>query len=200
MYMQADRTLDRARGGLGIGLTLVRRLVELHGGTVVASSEGEGHGSTFTVRLKQISSERTATTLSVTPERRARPRRVLLIEDSEDAREMLRMMLELAGHVVYDAADGIRGLELLNAVRPDAAIIDIGLPGLDGYQVARKIRAEPHGRGMLLLALTGYDAAGDAARASEHGFDYHLIKPVDPDRLARLLADMVEGSQTDAPL
>ena len=129
MYMQADRTLDRARGGLGIGLTLVRRLVELHGGTVTASSEGEGHGSTFTVRLKQISSERSATTLSVTPERRARPRRVLLIEDSEDAREMLRMMLELAGHVVYDAADGIRGLELLNAVRPDAAIIDIGLPG-----------------------------------------------------------------------
>jgi signal transduction histidine kinase/ActR/RegA family two-component response regulator len=194
MYMQADRTLDRARGGLGIGLTLVRRLVELHGGTVTASSEGEGHGSTFTVRLKQISSERSATTLSVTPERRARPRRVLLIEDSEDAREMLRMTLELAGHVVYDAADGIRGLELLNAVRPDAAIIDIGLPGLDGYQVARKIRAEPHGRGMLLLALTGYDSAGDAARASEHGFDYHLVKPVDPDRLTRLLAESAEGS------
>jgi signal transduction histidine kinase/ActR/RegA family two-component response regulator len=194
MYMQADRTLDRARGGLGIGLTLVRRLVELHGGTVTASSEGEGHGSTFTVRLKQISSERSATTISVTPDRRARPRRVLLIEDSEDAREMLRMTLELAGHVVYDAADGIRGLELLNAVRPDAAIIDIGLPGIDGYQVARKIRAEPHGRGMLLLALTGYDSAGDAARASEHGFDYHLVKPVDPDRLARLLSESAEGS------
>jgi CheY-like chemotaxis protein len=125
---------------------------------------------------------------------------VLLIEDSEDAREMLRMMLELAGHVVYDAADGIRGLELLNLVRPDAAIIDIGLPGLDGYQVARKIRAEPHGRGMLLLALTGYDSAGDAARASEHGFDYHLVKPVDPDRLARLLAEAGEGSQIEAPL
>ena len=194
MYMQADRTLDRARGGLGIGLTLVRRLVELHGGTVTASSEGEGHGSTFTVRLKQISSERSAPTISVIPERRARPRRVLLIEDSEDAREMLRMTLELAGHVVYDAADGIRGLELLNAVRPDAAIIDIGLPGLDGYQVARKIRAEPHGRGMLLLALTGYDSAGDAARASEHGFDYHLVKPVDPDHLARLLSESAEGS------
>jgi signal transduction histidine kinase/ActR/RegA family two-component response regulator len=194
MYMQADRTLDRARGGLGIGLTLVRRLVELHGGTVMASSEGEGHGSTFTVRLKQISSERTGATTIVTPDRRARPRRVLLIEDSEDAREMLRMMLELAGHVVYDAADGIRGLELLNAVRPDAAIIDIGLPGLDGYQVARKIRAEPHGRGMLLLALTGYDSVGDAARASEHGFDYHLVKPVDPDRLARLLSESAEGS------
>jgi CheY-like chemotaxis protein len=123
-----------------------------------------------------------------------------LIEDSEDAREMLRMMLELAGHVVYDAADGIRGLELLKIVRPDAAIIDIGLPGIDGYQVARKIRAEPHGRGMLLLALTGYDSAGDAARASEHGFDHHLVKPVDPDRLARLLAEMGDGSQIEAPL
>ena len=96
--------------------------------------------------------------------------------------------------MVDDAADGIRGLELLNAVRPDAAIIDIGLPGLDGYQVARKIRAEPHGRGMLLLALTGYDAAGDAARASEHGFDYHLVKPVDPDHLARLLSESAERS------
>jgi signal transduction histidine kinase/ActR/RegA family two-component response regulator len=194
MYVQADRTLHRAQGGLGIGLTLVRRLVELHGGTITASSDGEGHGSTFTVRLKQISSERTTTTISVTPDRRARARRVLLIEDSEDAREMLRMMLELAGHVVYDAADGIRGLELLNLVRPDAAIIDIGLPGIDGYQVARKIREEPHGRGMLLLALTGYDSAGDAARASEHGFDHHLVKPVDPDRLARLLSESAEGS------
>jgi len=200
MYMQADRTLHSAQGGLGIGLTLVRRLVELHGGTITASSDGEGHGSAFTVRLKQISSERTTSTISMTADRRARPRRVLLIEDSEDAREMLRMMLELAGHVVYDAADGIRGLELLNVVRPDAAIIDIGLPGLDGYQVARKIRAEPHGRGMLLLALTGYDSAGDAARASEHGFDYHLVKPVDPDRLARLLAEAGEGSQIEAPL
>ena len=89
---------------------------------------------------------------------------MLLIEDNKDAREMLRMMLELAGHVVYDAADGVRGLELLNAVRPDVGIIDIGLPGIDGYQVARRIREHPHGRGMLLLALTGYGSPGDATR------------------------------------
>ena len=195
MYVQADRTLDRARGGLGIGLTLVRRLVELHGGTVTASSAGEGHGSTFTMRLTQISSDRKPTDLAVSaPARRPRPKRVLLIEDSEDARGMLRMILELAGHVVYDAADGHRGLELLHVARPDAAVIDIGLPGMDGYQVARRIRDEPHGRGMLLLALTGYDSAGDAARAAEHGFDYHLIKPVDPDHLARLLGEAAEGS------
>jgi two-component system, sensor histidine kinase len=200
MYVQADRTLDRARGGLGIGLTLVRRLIEAHGGTVAASSAGEGQGSTITVRLTQISSERLPAVVSGSPGRRARPRRVLLIEDSQDAREMLRMMLELAGHVVYDAADGIRGLELLNVVRPDAAIIDIGLPGVDGYQVAKRIREEPHGREMLLLALTGYDAPGDAQRSSDHGFNYHLVKPVDPDHLARLLSGAAEGSLVGASL
>jgi PAS domain S-box-containing protein len=194
LYVQADRTLDRARGGLGIGLTLVRRLVELHGGTIAASSEGEGHGSRFTVRLRQVSSARTSSGLSFPPEHRAKPRRVLLIEDSADAREMLRMMLELAGHVVYDAADGVRGLELLNAVRPDVGIIDIGLPRMDGYQVARRIREEPHGRGMLLLALTGYGSPDDSAPSSEHAFDYHLVKPVDPDQLARLIGEGAEAS------
>ena len=187
MYAQADRTLERAQGGLGIGLTLVRRLVELHGGTIVASSEGEGRGSTFTVRLTQVPAG-TFAGPPAPPERRAGHRRVLLIEDSADARDMLRMMLELAGHVVYDAADGIRGLELFNTVHPDVGIIDIGLPRMDGYQVARKIREVPHGREMLLLALTGYGSPGDAQGPPEHGFDHHLLKPVDPDQLVRLLA------------
>jgi len=191
-YVQADRTLDRAQGGLGIGLTLVRRLVELHGGTVIASSEGEGHGSTFTIRLAQVSQGRESMSLPGPLDRRARPRRVLLIEDSADARDMLRIMLELAGHVVYDAADGLRGLALLNALRPDAAIIDIGLPGIDGYEVAKRIRQDAHGRHMLLLALSGYDAPADHA-PSERGFDHHLVKPVDPDHLARLLGDGAEA-------
>ena len=193
MYVQADRTLDRARGGLGIGLPLVRRLVELHGGSITASSAGEGQGSTFTVRLKQIPPVRTVA-LSPPPERRATQKRVLLIEDSADAREMLRMMLELAGHEVYDAADGPSGLELLNVVQPDVGIIDISLPAMDGYQVARRIREEPHGRGMLLLALTGFDAPGDVLRSVEYGFDHHLVKPIDPDQLTRLLRDPAEGS------
>jgi len=192
MYVQADRTLDNARGGLGIGLTLVRHLVELHGGTIVASSNGEGQGSCFTVRLARIPGAHTSSTTSPPPERRARPRRVLLIEDGADAREMLRMTLELAGHEVYDAPDGVRGLALVDVARPDAAIIDIGLPGMDGYEVATRIREAPHGRGMLLLALTGYDALGGAERASRHGFDYHLIKPVDLDYLARLLNEGAE--------
>jgi PAS domain S-box-containing protein len=194
MYVQADRTLDRAQGGLGIGLTLVRRLVELHGGTIAASSDGEGHGSKFTVRLRRISPAGQSSGPSFLPERRAKPRRVLLIEDSEDAREMLRMVLELAGHVVYDAADGVRGLELLKVVRPDVGIIDIGLPRMNGYQVAQRIREEPHGRGMLLVALTGYSSPDDQHRSSARGFDYHLVKPVDPDQLTSLLSEGAEGS------
>jgi CheY-like chemotaxis protein/anti-sigma regulatory factor (Ser/Thr protein kinase) len=189
IYVQGDRTLDRAQGGLGIGLTLVRRLVELHGGTIDASSAGEGHGSTFTVRLTQVPAPaRKSSPVSFQPERRARTRRVLLIEDNEDAREMLRMVLELGGHAVYEAADGAVGLQMLNAVRPDVAIIDINLPKMDGYQVARRIREEPHGHGMLLLALTGRDSPGIADRSVGHGFDHHLVKPVDPDQLARLLS------------
>jgi CheY-like chemotaxis protein len=187
LYVQADRTIERAQGGLGIGLSLVRRLVELHGGTIVASSDGEGHGSRFTIRLKQIPAAVVSAVIPPPRERRARPRRVLLIEDNNDAREMLRMMLEIAGHAVYDAPDGIRGLELLNAVRPDVGIIDIGLPRMDGYQIAKRIREDPHGRSMLLLALTGYSSTADIQRASENGFDHHLVKPVDPDRLQRLL-------------
>jgi len=187
MYAQADRTLDRSQGGLGIGLTLVRRLVELHGGTIVAASEGEGLGSTFTVRLVPTPGSATSPGLASPSERRSRVRRVLLIEDSADARDMLRMMLELAGHVVYDAADGAGGLALVDAMRPDVGIIDIGLPRMDGYQVARRIRDLPHGRDMLLLALTGFGAGGDAQAAAQHGFDHHLVKPVDPDQLTRLL-------------
>ena len=117
------------------------------------------------------------------------PRRVLLIEDNRDAREMLRLMLELAGHVVYDAADGVRGLELLEVEHPDVAIVDIGLPGLDGYQVARRIREHPNGRAMLLLALTGYGLPSAYQQSDKAGFDRHLIKPVDPDELARLLRE-----------
>jgi signal transduction histidine kinase/ActR/RegA family two-component response regulator len=186
MFVQGERTLDRAQGGLGIGLTLVRRLVELHGGTVHASSDGVGHGSTFTLRLPQTPEARTTAGIS-SPYEGATPKRVLLIEDSRDARAMFRMMLELAGHMVYEAENGDRGLELLNTERPEVAIIDIGLPGLDGYQVAKRIRGQPNGRAMLLLALTGYGFPGDYERSAEAGFDHHLVKPVDPCELARLL-------------
>ncbi len=194
MYVQADQTLGRSRGGLGIGLALVRRLVELHGGAVTASSGGEGHGSTFTVRLEAIPSTETCSGLSSPWERRVKQRRVLLIEDNAEARETLRTMLELSGHVVYDAGNGPQGVELLSAVHPHVGIIDVSRPGLDGYEVARRIREQPQGRGMLLLALTADGSPGGSMHALEHGFDYHLVQPVDQDHLARLITDAVEGS------
>jgi len=195
LYRQSERTLDRARGGMGIGLALVRHLVELHGGTIVASSDGEGCGSTFTFRLRRIPSPGAASDLRVLPERCARTRRVLLIEDNGDVREMLRTTLELAGHVVFEAPDGVRGLKLLNDARPDVGIIDIGLPRMDGYQVAKRIRDDPHGRGMLLLAVTGEGALGAGVWPAEQGFDRHLVKPVDPDQLIGLLSNMTEVFQ-----
>jgi signal transduction histidine kinase len=190
-YVQADRTLDCARGGLGIGLSLVRRLVELHGGTVDASSDGEGLGSRFTVRMRSIPAAHTSVRVAVafTQDRPVTPKRVLLLEDSGEARERLRSSLELAGHVVYDAADADGALALVNVVHPDVGIIDVGL-ATEGYQVARQIREGSQGREMLLLALSGY---GSPDQSLAHVFDHHLVKPVDPDRLARLIGEGVEA-------
>jgi signal transduction histidine kinase/ActR/RegA family two-component response regulator len=184
IFVQGGRALDRAKGGLGLGLALARRLVELHGGTVVASSEGEGRGSTFIVRLPQILAADTPASPSPSP--RTRPRRILLIEDHPDAREMLCQLLELAGHEVRTAADGATGLELLKAECPDVALIDIGLPGLDGYQVGKRIREYLNGRSMLMVALTGYGRPADRRKSAEAGFDRHIVKPIDPDELRRL--------------
>jgi len=193
MFVQGERTLDRAQGGLGIGLTLVRRLIELHGGSVIASSGGVGNGSTFTVRLPRLANA-TISPGVASPLAGTVPKRILLIEDSRDAREMFRMVLEGAGHSVYEAENGPRGLEVMDREHPDVAIIDIGLPGLDGYQVARRIRAHPRGQAMLLLALTGYGSERDHQRSAEAGFDYHLVKPVDTDILGRLLDERVVAS------
>jgi two-component system, sensor histidine kinase len=198
MFVQGDRTLDRAEGGLGIGLTLVHRLIELHGGTVTASSGGAGRGSTFTVRLPQVPKAETTAGDTWSTIEHATPRRVLLIEDSRDARMMFRMMLELEGHRVFEAADGVHGLRLLETERPDVAIIDIGLPGIDGYEVARRMRERPNGRAILLLALTGYGFPSDYERSVNAGFNHHLVKPVDPSELVRLLSEsggMSAGAQ-----
>jgi signal transduction histidine kinase/ActR/RegA family two-component response regulator len=186
LFFQGERGLDRAQGGLGIGLTLVKRLVELHGGTVVAASEGPDRGSTFTVRLPAVPMARAPRppARTATP---SRPRRVLLIEDNADAREMLRSALELSGHTVEEAADGRDGLARAEAEPPDVAVIDIGLPGIDGYEVARRLRRLAEGGDMFLIALTGYGQPEDRRRSEEAGFDAHLVKPVDPDALERAL-------------
>ncbi len=189
MFVQADRTLDQSKGGLGIGLALVRHLVEMHGGTVAASSEGEGRGSTFTVRLPRISAPHQASVSPIAEERRTRSRRVLLIEDSGQARQRLRMMFELAGHVVYDAPDVERGLELVKTVSPDVGIIDLSSPVVDRRLIARRFREAPQGRMMVLVALGPLACGSDAKGPSEDGFDFHFANAVDVEHLPRLLSN-----------
>jgi CheY-like chemotaxis protein/two-component sensor histidine kinase len=188
LFAQGEQAADRAQGGLGIGLTLVRRLVELHGGRVEAASAGPGTGSTFTVHFPRLPAPRPA---SEAPPRRVVPRqRTLVVEDNDDAREMLRTLLELDGHTVYEAANGIAALASALEHRPDIAIVDIGLPEMDGYEVARRLRASESLKGIKLIALTGYGQADDARRAHEAGFDLYIVKPVEPERLADALASV----------
>jgi len=187
LFVQGEDTLDRAQGGLGIGLTLVRTLVELHGGTVTAESPGPGLGSVFTVRLPLISLPGKPD--NGAPRRPAIRRRVLIVEDNDDAREMLKVLLEHEGHEVYEAVDGTEAVRAASRLRPDLALIDVGLPILDGYEVARFIRRQSY-QPQRLVALTGYGQAADRERALSAGFDDHLVKPVDPDRLAELLQQL----------
>jgi signal transduction histidine kinase/CheY-like chemotaxis protein len=184
-FVQLSAAIDRARGGMGLGLTLVHSLVQLHGGTVNARSEGRGRGSEFSVRLPALIGDAAAS--AVTERRPACPARdVLVVEDNDDARETLAMMLELGGHAVRQAVDGTEALALARERRPDLALVDIGLPLLDGYEVARRLRAE-HGRGLFLVALTGYGQPEDRDRTADAGFDVHLTKPAEFARVEALL-------------
>ncbi|HEY3268010.1 MAG TPA: ATP-binding protein [Armatimonadota bacterium] len=191
VFSQGDRTLDRAEGGLGIGLSLVKSLVELHGGTVTANSDGPGCGSSFEVRLP-IASERVVQSLkreAVRPPRGSgRTRRVLVVEDNAFAARMLARIVASAGHAVFVAHSGPEAIELARVERPDTVLLDIGLPGLDGYEVARQFRADDGLRSATLVALTGYGRDEDRERARRSGFDHHLVKPVDFDALLNLLA------------
>jgi len=185
LFVQGDQPPERASGGLGIGLTLVRQLVELHGGRVEARSAGAGQGSVFTIRLPIAS----ATVADGAGARQARvaPCRILIVEDNADARDMLLALLTLDRHEVVTAVDGPAGVDAALRLRPDVALVDIGLPGLNGYEVARRIRATESGRAIKLIALTGYGQSEDMRQAREAGFDLHLVKPVDPGRLDEAL-------------
>jgi PAS domain S-box-containing protein len=186
LFVQGDRNLDRRPGGLGVGLSLVRRLVELHGGRVDAASEGPGRGSIFTVRLPAlVDAPRPPSEPSGAPAGTPR-RRILVVEDNHDNREMMRILLETSGHEVHDAGDGVSGVELAVQLEPDTVLIDIGLPGIDGYEVARQIRSKVGDRSRL-IALSGYGQQKDREQAFGAGFDDHLLKPVDPARLVAVL-------------
>jgi PAS domain S-box-containing protein len=191
LFVQGERSLDRAQGGLGIGLALVRRLTELHGGTVHVDAGPQGRGACFTVRLPAIpapqATDREADG-SGTPS--GVRRRVLVVEDNDLARELTCRLLRRAGHEVHEAADGLAGLDLAIQLQPDVALIDLGLPKLNGYEVARRIRLQLAGHPIRLVALTGYGLAEDRELAAHAGFDVHLVKPVDPRRLASAIVEL----------
>jgi two-component system CheB/CheR fusion protein len=189
-FNQADGGIDRSRGGLGLGLALVRRLLEMHGGTVQAHSEGVGMGTRIDIRLPLAEQRETSAAPAAGPASSG-PRRCLVIEDNLDAAESMGLLLELSGHKVEIAHDGRQGLEAARRFQPDVVLCDIGLPGgLDGYEVARRMRQDPELGGVRLIALTGYGQEEDQRRAHEAGFDVHLTKPADPERLERLLAEL----------
>jgi len=186
LFVQGERNLDRPTGGLGVGLSLVRRLVELHGGRVEAASAGPGKGSVFTVRIPALGDAARTPAPPVEPLVQLPRTRILVVEDNADNREMMRILLEGAGHEIHEAGDGVSGVELAVRLEPAVILIDIGLPGIDGYQVAREIRAKLRDR-VRLIALSGYGQPKDKKLAFDAGFDDHLLKPVDPARLLSVL-------------
>jgi signal transduction histidine kinase/ActR/RegA family two-component response regulator len=195
-FAQIESSRQRSEGGLGLGLPLVRSLVELHGGRVEAASGGPGQGSEFTIRLPLAAEEAAPAAFHRPPPARNRPSEsaaglhVLVVEDNRDGRESLRDLLEIWGYGVTLAESGPEGIEKAFSVRPDVALIDIGLPGLDGNEVARRIRSILGGEAISLIAMTGYGQPEDRRRALQAGFDYYLVKPVDPAVLSQLLDEV----------
>src|SRR5262249_26788392 len=189
LFARVDQSLER-QGGLGIGLTLVRQLVELHGGTVEASREGGGHGSEFILKLPVVVAmvERPAPAAEPGPAGPAL--RILVADDNQDAAESLVMVLQLEGHDVHSVFDGDAAIAAIEELRPDVALVDIGMPGANGYEVARRVREHPWGEQVHLVALTGWGQPAARRRAEDAGFDAHLVKPVPPEALDRLLATM----------
>lgn len=190
MFAQIEMATHRAPGGLGIGLPLARSLAELHGGTLEGHSDGVGQGSEFVLRLRRISGEAPKTPARTAASRndaQAKSRRIVAVDDYPDALESVSFLLQLRGHEVYKAVNGEQALQLIEAQRPEIVLLDIGLPDMAGYEVARRIRRSPWGKDILLVAMTGWGQEQDKQRAIDAGFDAHLTKPADPDQLDELL-------------
>jgi CheY-like chemotaxis protein/anti-sigma regulatory factor (Ser/Thr protein kinase) len=192
MFTQVDASLERAQGGLGIGLTLVRRLVEMHGGTVVAESAGKGKGSEFIVRLP-ASSALVPTSKPSSPAGGKCPalpkRKILVVDDNKDAADTMGMILKMLGNEVRTVYDGRAALEAVETFGPSLLLLDIGLPVMNGYEVARNIRAK-HGQEIVIAALTGWGQDEDRRRSKEAGFDHHLVKPASANMLRNLLGSL----------
>ena len=200
LFVQARHTLDRSNGGLGVGLTLVRALVEMHGGTVGAQSDGDGAGSEFTVRLPLSTlSEPVRSQPRVSSSTAPSGITVLVVEDNADSREMLCAMLTQEGFTCHGTRDGVGALRLVDEVSQDVVVLDVGLPGIDGLEVARRIRSNARYAGIPLIALTGYGQSGDRTASSAAGFDHHLVKPVQPDELVTLLTTLVASRTGGEP-
>jgi signal transduction histidine kinase/DNA-binding response OmpR family regulator len=183
VFVQGRQALDRAQGGLGIGLALVKKLAELQGGTVEARSPGAGQGSTFTVRLPRVANGAAPISEKQSPRMLPSSLRVLVVDDNTDARDMLRTFMELAGHEVHEAVNGPDAVDRARAILPDLALVDLGLPGFDGLEVARRLREEAGTQGICLVAMTGYGQPDDRKRTKEVGFDAHIVKPVTSEQL-----------------
>ncbi len=192
MFSKIDRSLERSHGGLGIGLALVQRLVKLHGGEVEAFSKGQGFGSEFVVRLPLAAENRLEKPSTAQDATRAlaRSMRVLIADDNEDAGTSLAMMLQIRGHEVHVTRDGIHAVELAATLQPDVILLDIGMPILNGYETCRRIRQQSLTTRPYVIAVTGWGREDDKQRAQEAGFDQHIVKPLDPAYLEKLLAGL----------
>jgi CheY-like chemotaxis protein len=198
MFRQADKSLERSRGGLGIGLTLVKKIVELMGGTVEAHSEGLGRGSEFVIRLpvdeNAVQADRKTEGNGT---RLAAGGRILVVDDNVDGAESLALLLQFSGHETFLAHDGIEAVEAAERLRPDVILLDIGLPSLNGYEACRRIRQQPWGKHIALVAVTGWGQEEDRERSSNAGFDTHIVKPVDHDALMKLLSELLPTGNGD---
>jgi CheY-like chemotaxis protein len=188
LFAQAEKSLDRARGGLGIGLSVVKKLVEMHGGTVEASSGGLGQGSEFSVRLPALKEEVRSTTEKSRPDGETRSKRILVVDDSVDTAIGMARLFRTTGHEVEIAHDGNAAIEVARAFLPEVLLLDIGLPGLNGYEVASMLREEEGFKDSVFIAASGYGQQHDRERSRASGFDHHIAKPVDFDLLVELIA------------
>jgi CheY-like chemotaxis protein len=196
LFVQERQPLERAQGGLGIGLAIVRSLVQAHGGTVRAESPGKGKGSTFTVVLPPADSTQPAAAVPEVPSRgTAAGQRLLVVDDNEDAAMLLADSLRALGHVVEVAHDGPSALSLVERFKPGVALLDLGLPVMDGFELGERLRADPALKGIVLIAVTGYAQELDRRRSSASGFDAHMAKPIDVHELDRLIRTHANGSR-----